>query len=119
MQHKQADQLPTFVASDGCVLAEVIHPSNDQTSPGVSLSRATLPPGGATKPHRLDFLEIYYVLRGRGLMHVEHESQAVGPESCVYLPPGEAQWLENTGNEELVFLCVCHPAWRAEGDHPA
>lgn len=119
MLHKNAGQLKVFEASDGCRLAEVIHPANDGTSPEVSLSRAWLPPGGATKPHRLDFLEIYYVLQGRGLMHQDGESQEVGPESCVYLPSGARQWLENTGHEDLVFLCVCHPAWRAEGDHSA
>jgi len=119
MLHKRADRVPTFQASDGCLLAEVIHPANDGTSPGVSLSRASLPPGGATKPHRLDFLEIYYVLRGRGVMHVDDHSQAIGPESCVHLPSGAVQWVENTGSDDLVFLCICHPAWRAEGDHPA
>jgi mannose-6-phosphate isomerase-like protein (cupin superfamily) len=117
--HKRADQLPTFTASDGCRLAEVIHPGKDGTSQGVSLARASLSPGAATTPHRLDFLEIYYVLRGRGVVHHGGEAQEVEPESCVHLPPGAVQWVENTGEEDLVFLCVCHPAWRAGGDHPA
>ena len=119
MLHKKADHLATFTASDGCQLAEVIHPANDPTSPGVSLSRASLGPGKATSPHRLDFLEIYYVLQGRGVMHLDDQAQEIGPESCVYLPPGVVQWVENPGPGELVFLCVCHPAWRAEGDHLA
>lgn len=119
MLHKKASQLATFTAEDGCRLAEVIHPANDPTAGGVSLSRAWLAPGEATAPHYLDFLEIYYVLRGRGVLHQDEQAQEVGPESCVYLPPGSRQWLHNTGREDLVFLCVCHPAWRAEGDHPA
>ncbi|MCF8040585.1 MAG: cupin domain-containing protein [Desulfarculaceae bacterium] len=119
MLHKNADELKVFTASDGCRLAEVIHPANDPVDAGISLSRAWLPPGEATKPHYLDFLEIYYVLRGRGVLHQDDLSQEVGPESCVYLPPGSRQWLENTGQQDLVFLCVCHPAWRAEGDHSA
>ncbi len=119
MLHKRADRLEPFTASDGCRLAEVIHPANDPTSSGVSLSRACLPHGKATIPHRLDFLEIYYVLRGRGVLHQDDQAQEVGPESCVYLPAGSRQWLQNTGPDDLVFLCVCHPAWRAEGDKPA
>lgn len=117
---KRAAKLPTFTASDGCLLAEVIHPAHDATAPGLSLARASLPPGGRTAPHRLDFLEVYYFLAGNGVMHVDHESAPVGPEDCVYLPAGRVQWVENTGQGgDLVFLCVCHPAWSAEGDHPA
>ena len=120
MIHKIAPELPGFTATDGCTLAEVIHPAGDSTSPGVSLARASLPPGGATTPHYLDFLEIYYFLSGRGIMHSGRESCEVGPESCVYLEPGNTQWVENTdSNSELVFLCICHPAWNMEGDHPA
>ena len=119
MLHKSADELEAFIAGDGCRLSEVIHPANDPTDAGISLSRAWLPPGGATNPHYLDFLEIYYVLRGRGVLHQDDLSQEVGPESCVYIPPGARQWLENTGQQNLVFLCICHPAWRAQGDHSA
>lgn len=119
MLFKQADRLPGFTAADGCLLAEVIHPRNDATSPGVSLSRASLAPGKATTPHRLDFVEIYYVLRGRGRMHLDGETREIVPESCVYVPPDTVQWVENPGPGDLVFLCLCHPAWSAEGDHPA
>jgi mannose-6-phosphate isomerase-like protein (cupin superfamily) len=117
--HKNADQLRPFTALDGCLLAEVLHPTRDPIAGEISLARACLPPGKSTTPHRLEFLEIYYVLRGRGVLHQDGHTQEVGPESCVYLPPGSRQWIENTGSDELVFLCVCHPAWRAEGDHPA
>ena len=119
MIHKLAAELPSFTASDGCLLSEIIHPSKDSTAPGVSLARASLPPKGATRPHCLDFLEIYYFLSGVGIMHAGGETCQVGPESCVYLEPGKVQWLENTSQgHELVFLCVCHPAWGEHGDHP-
>lgn len=44
MLHKRASSLPSFIASDGCQLSEVIHPNNDSTSPGFSLARASLAP---------------------------------------------------------------------------
>jgi mannose-6-phosphate isomerase-like protein (cupin superfamily) len=114
--HKRASSLPSFIASDGCQLSEVIHPNNDGTAPGLSLARASLAPGQATEPHVLEFLEIYYVLSGRGVLHQDQQSIEVGPDSCVYLPPGSVQWLENPGEEPLVFLCMCHPAYDPEGD---
>ncbi|RJX28134.1 MAG: cupin domain-containing protein [Desulfarculus sp.] len=120
MLHKRAASLPVFIASDGCQLSEVIHPQNDGTTWGVSLARASLPPGRATRPHVLDFAEIYYVLAGQGVMHLEQESAPLGPDSCLYLPPGARQWVQNTSPDQpLVFLCICHPAYDPAGDRPA
>lgn len=120
MLHKRAPSLPVFQASDGCQLTEVIHPQNDGTAPGVSLARATLPPGKATRPHALDFVEIYYVLSGQGLMHLDEETAEISAESCLYVPAGTRQWVHNTSPKEaLVFLCVCHPAYDPQGDRLA
>ncbi len=115
---KLPNELMFFTASDGTRLAEVLHPRNDATAPGVSLARASLPPGAQSQAHALDFLEIYYFLSGQGVMHVGTEAVPVGPETCLYLPPGSVQWLENSSSQAcLDFLCICHPAWFAEGDH--
>ena len=103
-------------AQDWLVLTELT--DNDATALGVSLARASLPPGAQSQAHVLDFLEIYYFLSGQGVMHVGTEAVPVGPEACLYLPPGSVQWLENSSCQaSLDFLCICHPAWFAEGDH--
>ena len=115
---KQAAKLPDFQASDGCMLSEVIHPDNDHTAPGLSLARARLAPGESTKPHFLDFTEVYYIITGQGLMHLDDQACEVGPDSCIYAPPKTGQWLENTSQDEPIrFLCVCHPAYDPAGDH--
>lgn len=117
---KKADSLTEFVASDGCRLAEVIHPAKDGTSQGVSLARAWLEPGAATSPHTIDLLEIYYVLSGQGIMHAGDQRIDLQADVCVHLPPRTVQWVENTSpDKELVFLCVCHPAYDPELDKPA
>jgi mannose-6-phosphate isomerase-like protein (cupin superfamily) len=117
---KHAPDAAPMTARDGCSLSEIIHPRNDPTSAGISLARAWLEPGQATKPHVLDFVEIYYVLSGQGVMHLDEEEQTIGPEDCVYVPPGRVQWLENAGQgQRLLFLCVCHPAYDPEKDRPA
>ncbi len=117
--HKQARLVETFIASDGCEIAEVIHPVRDGTDSGVSLARAVVDPGQATKAHVLDFVEIYYIISGRGVIHLDGRAAEVGPEDCVYIPAGRRQWIQNTGDEDLVFLCVCTPAYDPHGDHPA
>ena len=116
--HKNAASLPVFIASDGCILSEVIHPIHDGTTGQLSLARAALAPGKATHPHTLEFVEIYYVISGEGRMHLGEETTPVGADSCVYAPPRTRQWLENTSKDkDLVFLCVCHPAYDAQRDH--
>jgi mannose-6-phosphate isomerase-like protein (cupin superfamily) len=118
--HKVASKLPNFIASDGCVITEAIHPNNDSTIPGISIARAILPPAKSTKPHRLEFVEVYYLISGQGIMHLDDERFEVGPDSCVYIPSGVVQWLENPSPDvEIVFLCVCHPAYDPQKDHPA
>lgn len=117
--HKFAPDLKTFVAHDGCTIAEVIHPANDGTDPQVSLARAVLSPKQATNPHILDFTEIYYIISGTGLIHLNGRSSRLGPEDCVYIPAATEQWVENTGEADLVFLCVCSPAYDPKRDHPA
>ena len=49
-------------------------------------------------------------------MHVDGETTAVAGEQTLYVPPGSVQHLENTGPDELVFLCIVDPAWKAEDE---
>ncbi|MBN2128078.1 MAG: cupin domain-containing protein [Sedimentisphaerales bacterium] len=105
-----------FVAGDGSLLRELLHP--DKTEPEVrySLAHATVPPEQATKPHRLANAEVYYVLEGFGVMFIDDESEPVEPGSTVYIPPGATQYIENTGDHELVFLCIVDPAWQPQDE---
>ena len=113
---RDAARLESFTALDGCSIREIINPDRDQTDPGLSLALAEVAPGRATRPHRLSFLEVYYILEGQGLMHVDEEASPVGPGQAVYIPAGQSQWIENTGGLPLKFLCICHPGYKPEGD---
>jgi mannose-6-phosphate isomerase-like protein (cupin superfamily) len=56
------------------------------------------------------------MLKGSGLMHIGDETAEAGPGDAVYIPPGSVQYIENTGNEDLAFLCIVYPSWRAEDE---
>lgn len=114
---KDARLIPAFDSADGCAIQEIVHPGNDGTSQAVSLARAEVAPGRSTRPHRLDRLEIYFILSGRGRMHVGDETAEVSPDQAVYIPAGEPQFIENIGLAPLVFLCICQPAYDPAGDH--
>ncbi|OGD30435.1 MAG: mannose-6-phosphate isomerase, partial [Candidatus Aminicenantes bacterium RBG_13_63_10] len=81
-----------------------------------SLAWARVPARRSTRPHRLASSEVYYILAGEGEMHIEPEKKTIGPGHVVYIPPGSRQWIENTGQDELRFLCIVDPAWRPEDE---
>ena len=36
--------------------------------------------------------------------------------TLVYVPPGALQWMENTGDRDLVFYCIVDPPWHADDE---
>ncbi|HEX2694591.1 MAG TPA: cupin domain-containing protein [Acidobacteriota bacterium] len=105
-----------FVSGDKAVLRELLHPDNAQVDIRYSLAHAVVKPGKKTRPHRLSTSEVYYILAGRGVIHVGDESEKVRPGQAVYIPPGSVQFIENSGRSDLAFLCIVDPAWRREDE---
>jgi mannose-6-phosphate isomerase-like protein (cupin superfamily) len=73
-------------------------------------------PGDTTWQHRLAASEVYYILEGEGVMHINGESAPVRPGSTVYIPPLARQSITNSGNIDLKFICIVDPAWRREDE---
>ena len=105
-----------FIAGDDSILREILHPEKADISVGYSLAHAKVAVGQKTKPHKLKSSEVYYVTEGQGLMHIDQDSFEVGPECAIYIPPNAVQYIENTGNSDLKFLCIVDPAWRQEDE---
>lgn len=93
---------------EGCHITEWL---NDPADPDLSIARARLPAGAATRWHRLHGIsERYLLLSGRGRVEVEGLAPSeVGPGDVVLIPPGHAQRIQSLGEEELVFLALCTP----------
>lgn len=107
---------PEFLSGDRAVLREILHPAKAGLALRYSLAHAVVRPGKKTLAHRLRTSEVYYLLEGRGVMHVDNETAAVAPGQAIYIPPGAVQFIENPGPGNLVFLCVVDPAWRPEDE---
>lgn len=105
-----------FVAGDGSLLRELLHPDKAELDIRYSLAHARVAPGEATRPHRLATSEVYYILGGCGEMFIDDESHFVGAGCAVYIPPGATQYIDNTGDDELAFLCIVDPAWREQDE---
>ena len=105
-----------FISGDGCVLREILHPDKMDLKLGYSLAHAIVPPGDITKPHRLKTSEVYYIIEGEGVMHLDQEKASVRAGATVYIPPNAVQFIENSGKKDLVFLAIVDPAWRLEDE---
>ncbi len=105
-----------FVAADGSVLRELLHAKAQPVQIRYSLAHAKVTVGQSTLPHRLASSEVYYILAGRGMMHIDRETHPVGPGCAVYIPPTSVQYIESVGDTDLVFLCIVDPAWRAQDE---
>jgi mannose-6-phosphate isomerase-like protein (cupin superfamily) len=104
------------LAGDGSILRELLHPDKAAVEIRYSLAHATVEPGARTRRHQLRTAEVYYILAGRGLMHIDGEVSEVSEGCAVYIPPGSTQHIENRGTANLVFLCIVDPAWRADDE---
>ncbi len=107
---------PEFTAGDETKLREVFNPLKDPFDLRYSMAVARVAPGQTTLLHRLRYSEVYHLLRGRGEMRVESETRAVEAGDVIYVPPGAAQQIENTGDEDLEFVCIVDPAWKPEDE---
>ncbi|HUV30906.1 MAG TPA: cupin domain-containing protein [Acidobacteriota bacterium] len=106
-----------IIAGDGTRLRELFHPGRDYRFSGrYSLARAVVAPGQASIKHRLAASEVYYIVAGKGRMRVDDEQVDVAAGDAVDIPPGCVQWIENTGESDLMFLCIVDPAWRADDE---
>jgi mannose-6-phosphate isomerase-like protein (cupin superfamily) len=104
-----------FTAGDRTHLREIIDP---RLVPGLrySIAHASLDPGQASQLHLLLSSEVYHIVSGEGVMHIAGEEAEVAAGDTIYVPPGAQQFIRNTGDGQLVFLCIVDPAWRAEDE---
>lgn len=109
--------------------AHIVEISGKKDDPDLSIARARVEPGVTTELHTLDIAERYLIMQGEGEMEYgmdivagendpDLERRSVNPGDVVLIPPGVAQRITNTGDEDLVFFCVCTPAWE-EGVYKA
>jgi len=101
---------------DNSLLCELLHPEKVQTDIKIrySLAHAFVLKGESTLPHLLqNSVEIYYIIQGRGLMHIDEQAEIVGAGQAVVIPAGSVQYISNTGEDDLEFLAIVDPMWNA------
>src|SRR5947208_1058587 len=75
-------------------------------------------PGFRMRPERHDFLELFYVLHGRGAFFIDGEGHPCRRADLVAVPAGRLHRIEDDAAEPLSLygVCVAPQVWRAEPD---
>jgi mannose-6-phosphate isomerase-like protein (cupin superfamily) len=102
-----------FFTSELCYITELLNSAADSH---LSIARARVPVGNATRWHRLkDTAERYVILEGRGCVEVgDFPAQEVSAGDVVLIAPMDRQRITNVGENELIFLAICTPRFRPE-----
>lgn len=99
-----------YLTPERCHIIEIMN------QPGIdfSIARARVEPGTFTALHAVKgTIEAYYILEGNGLVQSGDGLQKnVGPGDVVLFPADVPQTIKNTGNTDLLFLCVCIPRFQ-------
>jgi quercetin dioxygenase-like cupin family protein len=67
-------------------------------------AHAVLEPGKEIESHIDPYEEVYYILKGQGVMTVGDEQQEVSAGDTIWLPFGIHHSLENNGDEDCIIL---------------
>ena len=102
------DESAEYFTEEQCHILEL---SNSTLDSAVSIARARVESGVTTRRHRVaGTVERYVILEGAGVVRIDGlADQAVYPGDVVVIPAGAGQSVANTGDADLVFLCVCTP----------
>ncbi len=113
---KNISECVEFTANDGCRIKEWLHPKNDPVELSYSVAMATVEVGQHSYKHTLKQAEVYLIIAGKGLMHIDDEEREVNADDAIYIESSRTQWIENIAEESLCFIAIVNPPWSNEGD---
>lgn len=105
---RKLDLAKEFTTPERCWITESYNTAQD---PSISIARARVEPGVTTAWHAVEQTEERYIIaEGRGRVEVgELPPTEVRPGDVVIIPEGVRQRIENLGETDLIFYCVCTP----------
>jgi len=113
---KKLQEIDSMEGEKGTTIHQIFHPHNTLNGIRFSISHSTLSCGKKSRLHKMKTSEIYYILEGEGKIHLDDQSLPISKDQAIYVPPLSKQYIENTGDSELNFLCIVDPAWRREDE---
>jgi len=88
----------------------LISPQNSSTQ-RLSIQVSEVPIGSEQPVHKHEPEQCYYIIRGKGLMVIEDESEEVTAGDAIYIPPNKEHGIKNVGGEVLEYLTANSPVF--------
>lgn len=63
-------------------------------------------PGAYAEPHSHDFEQVFFILKGEMSIITNGRKEIIGPNTAVYIPPGEVHSLKNERMEMVELLVI-------------
>ena len=116
---QKADLPEILYNSDGESIQEVLGLVAGQVT-SHSLAQITIEPGKASTPHfHKSSEESYYVLSGEASLVIDQQVFTLLPGEAILIEPHEVHQISNQGDQDLVFIAVCVPAWSLDDSFDA
>ena len=115
---KEIDKLESFLGKEGTEIRQIFHPHNTLNGIRYSIAHSKILPGKTSTPHKLKSSEVYYVLSGEGIIHVNDKTKKIHIGQSIFVPAFSKQYIKNTGHADLEVLCIVDPAWKQEDEIP-
>jgi len=116
MSLRKNSEIKSIKGDEGTKIKQYFHPHNTLNGINYSIAQFTLEPGKKSKLHKMSSSEIYYILEGSGSLRIDDDTHNIEKDDSVYVPPNSKQFIENTGSNNLIFLCIVEPAWKADDE---
>jgi mannose-6-phosphate isomerase-like protein (cupin superfamily) len=111
MNIRNPKTIPAVESEHGEIIYELFGTSAGG-SQAHSLAQIVIPPGKASLKHYHPVAEeSYSVLSGTARMELDGETALLGPGDSVMIAPPQVHQIFNVGEDNLVMLVVCAPAW--------
>jgi len=116
MTIRKLEDVDVIDGGEGTKIRQIFHPHNTLNGIRYSVSHSELNPGKKAKLHKMKTSEVYYILQGEGVLQIDDDTFKISKDQAIYIPPHSKQRIENTGKDELKFLCIVDPAWKHEDE---
>jgi mannose-6-phosphate isomerase-like protein (cupin superfamily) len=108
-----------FVTPGGERIVELIGNASPAQSARHSVAVITLPPGKSSALHmQPEAEESYLVTAGRAEIRVGEETFSLHEGTAVLIPSQAPRKIANSGDDDLVYVAVCVPAWEPTNTVP-
>ena len=103
-----------FVAPDKAVAKEFMSPRVSGLK-NMSIAQITIPAGvEVTKHYHLESEEVYHIVSGAGIMHLDGKESPITVGQAVAIKVGQWHSIRNESDKPLVMIVTCSPPWKPE-----